>query len=101
MNFEQALIEADFPPRATQIFENVKVVGYTNVTGELSQQFQGTWLSEIRRTQMTGEIFGPILPVLTVGSIDDYDAPMRRLAETSGAAVLSVGDRTTSCRERV
>jgi cation diffusion facilitator CzcD-associated flavoprotein CzcO/acetyl esterase/lipase len=29
----------------------------------------------------------------TVGSVDDYDAPMRRLAATTGAAVLSVGYR--------
>ncbi|WP_083914382.1 flavin-containing monooxygenase [Ilumatobacter nonamiensis] len=29
----------------------------------------------------------------TVGSIDDYDAPLRRLASTTGAAVLSVGYR--------
>lgn len=29
----------------------------------------------------------------TVGSVDDYDAPMRRLASTTGAAILSVGYR--------
>ena len=29
----------------------------------------------------------------TVGSVDDYDAPLRRLASTTGAAVLSVGYR--------
>ncbi len=35
-----ALIEADFPDRATNIFFDVQFVGYTNVTGDLSQKLR-------------------------------------------------------------
>ncbi len=33
----EALIQANFPPRAKEIFFDVSYLGYTNVTGELSQ----------------------------------------------------------------
>jgi ABC-type Fe3+ transport system substrate-binding protein len=37
----KALTEAHFPPRATKLFFDVQFVGYTNVTGGLSEQIRG------------------------------------------------------------
>ncbi len=36
----QALTEANFPPRASKLFFDVQFVGYTNVTGGLSEQIR-------------------------------------------------------------